>query len=756
MFCSIDISIKPDCDQRDKRIAELDNVCYALLVAYGLDVANGISLFPSERTDDSITILVAARYPSDFGDTAVDTRDSIEVFLDAMFTDDSDLQFDMYATVTCTPLSGDDFFAEALAVVVTARAKDKYLAVCEIQKIDTDDSDIRELSEEAQTNVDFLRNFPAQDPDDIDNEEDEDDMLDRISDSSSESKRSVSKENAASRALSDIHSLIGADELKSYADELEAMRPILSQWRSSPQYPTQHLLFSIDPGNGCTTMLEKLHDYMEEAELHPCGAFGFTELTYSYSESLHVNMDGALSDIKNEIDYALPGLIAIHIEDWIKMPESPLFTGLLEHCFKKRHEAVFIFILPFLDDGVLGRMQARICDIINTRLIKFHPYSDEQLIDIAKAHLDEFGIGWDASADVHFRHALAGERSDQRFYGIKTAMKLATEITLMKARNVALSRNECPPDVLMGEDFAGSSDEVFESEISGFDQLDALVGLENVKQRIRELVVSLRAQKQMFEQGLESSAPCYHMMFTGNPGTGKTVVARILGRIFRENGLLPIGDLIEITRFDMVGEFIGQTGPKTVALCHSAHGSVMFIDEAYLLAGTSDSQDRDFGKEAIGALIAEMENNRDKFVVVMAGYKKDMDNLLKVNSGLRDRMPHRLHFENYNREELFEIFKRQLAGRYLCDDAFLAAAETYFLDLPDEVLNAPGFGNGRFVRNIVERVRIKALLRLVGEPLPENGKLTLLAIDLESAISDRDILGLSEKKPEKEQRIGFY
>lgn len=307
----------------------------------------------------------------------------------------------------------------------------------------------------------------------------------------------------------------------------------------------------------------------------------------------------------------------------------------------------------------------------------------------------------------------------------------------------------------MEEDFkAFMEKDEFGCNISGYDQLEAMIGLEEVKQRVKEMVISIKAQKHMCENGIIKDKPCYHMMFTGNPGTGKTAVARIVGRIFRETGLLPVGDLLEISRSNLVGEYIGQTGPKTIAVCRSAMGSVMFLDEAYMLAAVAGGSDnRDYGVEALGALIAEMENNRDKFVVILAGYKGDMDRLCELNAGLRERIPNRINFENYSREELYKIFEFQLKDKYEVDEKLYERAREYFMNLSEEVIATPDFSNARFVRNIVERVKMKAMIRLYGKSLREAQSVSFVAADFESAIVDKDIKSLNEKK--KTNRIGF-
>jgi SpoVK/Ycf46/Vps4 family AAA+-type ATPase len=310
--------------------------------------------------------------------------------------------------------------------------------------------------------------------------------------------------------------------------------------------------------------------------------------------------------------------------------------------------------------------------------------------------------------------------------------------------------NDAPADLLTGADFQLISEG--HDERPGFEEMDSLIGLEDVKRRVRELVVSVEAARKLNEQRGGSAPPCYHMLFTGNPGTGKTTIARIIGKIFRENGLLRVGDLIETNRFDLVGEYIGQTGPKTVQMCRAAMGSILFIDEAYLLS-TGRHDDKDFGREAIGALVAEMENNRDRFMVILAGYSDEMETMLSANPGLRGRIPHRLHFPNYSREELFQIFKMQISRKFEYDDALITAAEDFFGSLTEDYLNDKEFSNARFVRNLVERIHIKALLRTRGEDLPAGTQLPVCAVDLETTLADDDMTRINLR--EKKVRLGF-
>ena len=172
------------------------------------------------------------------------------------------------------------------------------------------------------------------------------------------------------------------------------------------------------------------------------------------------------------------------------------------------------------------------------------------------------------------------------------------------------------------------------------------------------------------------------MRFVGNHGTGKTTIARILGKILQEHGVLRNGNFYEYKGRDFCGRYIGETAPKTSAMCRDAYGSVLFIDEAYSLYNGEDDS-RDYGKEAIDTMVAEMENHRNDMVIIMAGYPDDMKRLMKANSGLASRMPYTLEFPNYSREQLFEIFMQMVKRSFTYEDALTEAACDYFMELPD-------------------------------------------------------------------------
>ncbi|MFC6884494.1 MULTISPECIES: AAA family ATPase [Actinomadura] len=228
-------------------------------------------------------------------------------------------------------------------------------------------------------------------------------------------------------------------------------------------------------------------------------------------------------------------------------------------------------------------------------------------------------------------------------------------------------------------------------------ELRELTGLDTIKHEIALLVAGTRAARLRSESGLRITAPTRHMVFTGNPGTGKTMVARLLGRIYKKLGVLSSGHLVEASRAHLVGEYIGQTAPRTRRLVERAIGGVLFIDEAYTL--TQSPLKGDYGHEAIAELVKLMEDHRDDLVVIVAGYQQEMAEFLAANPGLDSRFPKQLHFPDYTDDELIAVFE-QLASA----DGFRLAPGTSD-DLRAMLRRAPrgpSFGNGRLMRNLLD------------------------------------------------------
>lgn len=240
-----------------------------------------------------------------------------------------------------------------------------------------------------------------------------------------------------------------------------------------------------------------------------------------------------------------------------------------------------------------------------------------------------------------------------------------------------------------------------------FAELENMIGLSEVKSIIGQLIDFHNTRKIIEQQGIGSSQATMHMVFSGSPGTAKTTVARLVAKIMKDNGLLSVGELIEVGRADIIDRYVGGTAPKVRSLFNRAKGSVLFIDEAYSLMDGSRGL---YGDEAISAMVQEMENARKDTVVILAGYSEKMNNFLESNPGLRSRIAFHIPFANYNCEELAAILNLIAKQEGMLIEA---AAQPKINSIIVEAMECEDFGNGRFIRNLFEQARMKQASRLM-------------------------------------------
>ncbi|MFC3746491.1 AAA family ATPase [Paenibacillus sp. GCM10012306] len=244
-----------------------------------------------------------------------------------------------------------------------------------------------------------------------------------------------------------------------------------------------------------------------------------------------------------------------------------------------------------------------------------------------------------------------------------------------------------------------------------FQELDGMIGLEKVKEFIYEIHAFLQVEKIRKEMNLKVEPQVYHMVFKGNPGTGKTTVARIVAKLFQRMGVLSKGHLVEVERADLVGEYIGHTAQKTRDLVKKALGGILFIDEAYSLARGGD---KDFGKEAIDCLVKIMEDKHDDLIIILAGYPDEMNMLLESNTGLPSRFPVNINFRDYSIDELILIAIKMTQDRdYILN---IEAIEKLRDIILEEKISESVFSNARFVRNVIENSIRHQAVRLMSKP----------------------------------------
>lgn len=540
-----------------------------------------------------------------------------------------------------------------------------------------------------------------------------------------------------------ISPLIGANDFKHLMKEFITVSSRIIQDRAYEIFAHQYYLFAIEDGCDLEEYLSIMRQTISRFKL-----FDLAEGVSASYLRLPLQKDKEKMYRDAEINYSMlfrkgPKVVCLDISEWLSELHTPDFKRFLINLESNYQKAVVVFRIPYLDTHSIDTAYSALSDVLTVRKVLFPPLSMEQLIEYAKKKLKEHHFEADEEVWRSFRQRIIREKNEGKFYEKMTIDKLVREL-VYKKQCFDAANDSCSYEIHTPE-IAGFIEDSTDIGISAKAMMEKLTGLEEIKKQIREITKTIAYIK----KGRSLESPCIHMRFSGNPGTGKTTVARIVGKLLKEKGVLSKGDFFEVSGRDLCGSYIGHTTPLTQRICRDAFGSILFIDEAYSLysKGASDS---DFGKEALITLMSEMENHRDDFVVIMAGYNDEMNELMEANPGLLSRMPYMIEFPNYTRDQLIEIFMSMIPPEIEFGEAFTNTVSQFFYNISEDTLNRKEFSNARFVRNLFEMTLSKAIMRKEND---EGERLDLIPIDFELASQSKSIaqlVGSNERR-----HVGF-
>ncbi len=522
--------------------------------------------------------------------------------------------------------------------------------------------------------------------------------------------------------LKEIRALIGAEEFKRKAEELLRIAPRIKGIKG--YFQKCRFLISIDDGNGISTVARLLGELLN--------ALGLIKRSrvVELPAVPYVDRPDAMEEVKGKYKQMLEsassaGIVVIDLSKCYGSLVKSAYREFLAEVCAHEDMPLTIFRIPYLEEQVRRSVEEILADQFFLHSIPFVPMSMEELYAYAAKSAADLGYTFADDLRPALGELLAKEKSDGKFYGFHTVDKLVWSLVYQKAKNgkeddhiIARGDLDVADDLI--SDMGGKS---------GIEQLHSLSGLDTVVKQIEETISFIEYSKHE-----PKITPSFHMRFVGNPGTGKTTVARILGKILKEKGILRTGVFFEYSGNDFVAQYVGHTAPKTAQMCRDAYGGILFIDEAYALSpGRGEGSNDSFKQEALNTLLTEMENHRQDMIVIMAGYEDEIDELMRHNPGLNQRVPYTIRFDNFPKETLADIFLSMASKKFNYDEDFVEAVQAYFRGLPNNIYYSASFSNARYVRNLYERTVSKAVLRAQMEKIKVA---TLTPADFEKAVEE--------------------
>lgn len=542
-----------------------------------------------------------------------------------------------------------------------------------------------------------------------------------------------------------LNKMIGLEIVKEQIDSIIAADIVEKERKKRKgkdyQSNAMHMIFGGNPGSAKTTVAKLFAGIAKEKGILKSGVF---------VERSGMDLDGlgCVIAIRDAFMAAKGGVL--FIDEAYSLKSDTAVTVLIQEMENQRDNVIVILA------GYNERMQAfmELNEGLKSRIphwIDFPDYTADELTDIFRLMLQERGFSATDDAIKEAHYIFEKVRHTDNFGNgryVRNLMERAMQeqaVRLLSARGNVGDIRKRELFLITKEDITMLEEGLKKERAVGTAQkeLDEMIGLSSVKAVLHKAIANYKLNKFCLEKGIQRDRASLHMVFTGNPGTAKTTVARLFAEILKDEKVLSTGTFVEAGRADLVGDHVGATAPLVKRKFKEAQGGVLFIDEAYSLC---DSYENGFGDEAINTLVQEMENHRDDVIVVFAGYPEPMKQFLDRNPGMLSRIAFHVEFEDYSTDELCDITKLMLSRKQMTitDAAMEKLRENY-----ENIRESNDYGNGRYVRKILEEAEMNLAERILKLDESEITK------ELISTIDEGDIPKLCAKKLPAKRKIGF-